>query len=196
MTECVTATLPWGQVVTVTGDYAHHYETINGCDSLVTIHVTINPSFNLTAAPMTVCVTATLPWGQVVTVTGDYAHHYETINGCDSLVTIHVTINPSFNLTGAPMTECVTATLPWGQVVTATGDYAHHYETINVCDSLVTIHVTINPSFNLTGAPMTECVTATLPCAQLVTVTGDYAHHYETINGCDSLVTIHVTINP
>src|SRR5437870_5383370 len=100
---------------------------MNRGDSLVTFHVTINPSFNLTSAPISEIVTATLPSAQVVTAIDDYGHLYQTVNGCDSLVTIHVTINPSFNLTGAPMTECVTATLPWGQVVTVTGDYAHLY---------------------------------------------------------------------
>src|SRR6185436_1810497 len=43
--------------------------------------------------PVTACNTYTLPWGDVVTTSGDYTHTYQTVNGCDSVVTAHITIN-------------------------------------------------------------------------------------------------------
>jgi NADH:ubiquinone oxidoreductase subunit B-like Fe-S oxidoreductase len=78
--------------VTTSGDYLHTYQTVNGCDSVVTAHITINTaaSSQFTAAA---CLTYTLPWGGAVTTSGDYLHTYQTVNGCDSVVTAHITIN-------------------------------------------------------------------------------------------------------
>jgi hypothetical protein len=39
------------------------------------------------------CLTYTLPWGGAVTTSGDYLHTYQSVNGCDSVVTAHITIN-------------------------------------------------------------------------------------------------------
>ena len=91
----ITYTLPWGVTpVTTSGDYAHTYQTVNGCDSVVTAHITINNSV-ATSFEATACNTYTLPWADVVTTSGDYAHTYQTVNGCDSVVTAHITINNS-----------------------------------------------------------------------------------------------------
>ena len=58
------------------------------------IHVTINYSTETNLDEVETCNRYALPW-ELVTVTGDYSHHYETVNGCDSLVSIHVIINHS-----------------------------------------------------------------------------------------------------
>jgi hypothetical protein len=90
-------------VVSTSGDYTHTYTGINGCDSVVTAHVTINQaissSFNASA-----CTSYTLPWSVVVTTSGDYTHTYTGVNGCDSVVTAHVTINT------APVVAAITGT--------------------------------------------------------------------------------------
>ncbi len=86
--------------------------TINGCDSVVTAHITIN---NAVATQFTAanCLSYTLPWGTTVTSSGDYVHTYPTINGCDSVVTAHVTINNSV-ATQFTAANCLSYTLPWG----------------------------------------------------------------------------------
>ena len=38
------------------------------------------------------CANYTLPWGTVVTTSGDYSNVYQTSLGCDSTVTAHITI--------------------------------------------------------------------------------------------------------
>ena len=91
---CNSYTLPWGDAVTTSGDYTHTYQTVNGCDSVVTAHITINNSA-ATSFDATACNTYTLPWSDVVTTSGDYTHTYQTVNGCDSVVTAHITINNS-----------------------------------------------------------------------------------------------------
>ncbi|HYV92054.1 MAG TPA: T9SS type A sorting domain-containing protein [Chitinophagales bacterium] len=193
---CGTYTLPWGQTVTASNDYSHTYTSVNGCDSISTIHVAIHQGYNVTGTPVTACVSYTLPWGQTITASNDYSHTYSSVNGCDSTATIHVTINSGYNVTGTPVTACVSYSLPWGQAVTSSNDYSHTYSSVNGCDSTATIHVTINPSYNVTGASVSACVSYTLPWGQTVTSSNDYIHTYSSVKGCDSTATIHVNINP
>ncbi|MBS1657826.1 MAG: T9SS type A sorting domain-containing protein, partial [Bacteroidetes bacterium] len=93
-TSCDSYTLPWGASVSASGDYSHTYATVNGCDSVVTAHVTINHAA-VSSISATSCDNYTLPWGATVAASGDYSHTYATVNGCDSVVTAHVTINAS-----------------------------------------------------------------------------------------------------
>jgi hypothetical protein len=95
--SCANYTLPWGVVATSSGDYSYSYSSVNDCDSTVTIHVTINQGYTITSSPVAACVNYTLPWGVVATSRGDYSHSYSSFNGCDSAVTIHVTINQNPN---------------------------------------------------------------------------------------------------
>jgi hypothetical protein len=62
-------------------------------DSVVTAHITINQALSsqFTAAA---CLTYTLPWGGAVTTSGDYLHTYQSVNGCDSVVTAHIHHQP------------------------------------------------------------------------------------------------------
>ena len=88
---------------------------------------------------------------------------------------------------------CITYTLPWSNVVTASGDYSHVYSGSTGCDSTVIAHITIfmptSSEFTATG-----CNSYLLPWSTTVTSSGDYTHNYLTTKGCDSLVTAHITI--
>ena len=64
-----------------------------------------------------------------------------TISGSPATVTVHYSTSSSFDAT-----SCDSYTLPWGDVVTSTGAYQHHYSTVFNCDSLVTANITIHNS--------------------------------------------------
>ncbi|MBI5214348.1 MAG: carboxypeptidase regulatory-like domain-containing protein [Ignavibacteriae bacterium] len=142
-TACNSYELPWGgEPVTTSGDYSHTYQTVNGCDSVVTAHVTINLSTS-SEFSATACDTYSLPWDTTVTTSGDYSHKFVGSNGCDSTVTAHITINYGAATEFSVSTEQNPYELPWGQMVTSSGDYSHAYVAANGCDSVVTAHVTI-----------------------------------------------------
>ncbi|MBS1658796.1 MAG: hypothetical protein JST18_11975, partial [Bacteroidetes bacterium] len=193
---CDNYTLPWGELVTATGDYSYTYPSVNACDSTVHVHVTINPSYQVTDASVTACDTYQLPWGETASTPGTYTHTYTSSGGCDSLVSIKVDLNKSYSVSAEPVLACNSHTLPWGDVVSATGDYSHVYTTSSGCDSTVSVHVTVNHSYNLAGSAVNACTSYTLPWGEVATVTDDYDYTYRATTGCDSTVTIHVTINP
>ena len=175
------------------GNHMFTVTDANGCTVEVPVTITEEPAIIPTEFTASNCLNYTLPWGAVVTASGDYVHTYQTVNGCDSVVTAHVTIN---NGTASEFTDeiCLSYTLPWGTVVNISGDYVHTYQTINGCDSVVTAHVTIN---NAVASEFTaeNCFSYTLPWGTVVNASGDYVYTYQTVNGCDSVVTAHIIIN-
>ena len=70
----------------------------NGCDSIVTLHLTINNSVHFSFSE-----SATSPYiwnGTEYTETGNYVQNFTAQNGCDSIVTLHLNI-----LSGIPDTD-------------------------------------------------------------------------------------------
>ena len=178
------------------GTYTQNLQTVNGCDSVVTLTLTVNPvaSTNLTAA---ICEgSAYTENGFNVSEAGTHTLNLQTINGCDSIVTLTLTVNPVANTT-------LSATICEGSVytengfnVSEAGSYTQTLQTVNGCDSIVTLNLTVNPveSTNLTAA-ICEGTTYTENGFN-ASEAGTYTQNLQTINGCDSVVTLTLTVNP
>jgi hypothetical protein len=80
------------------GKYVHKLTNINGCDSTVTLHLTVFPfsQFDLSAAmcPGGVYLYA----GDTLSIPGAYTYTLQTTNGCDSVVHLQLTVD-SINAT-------------------------------------------------------------------------------------------------
>ncbi len=89
-----TYTLPDGTTqVNTTGTYTTHLSTVNGCDSAFTTNLTVYPTYSFNVF-QTICPSDlyTLPGGSVVNVSGTYIDTLLTVNGCDSVITTHLTV--------------------------------------------------------------------------------------------------------
>ncbi|MDD4847804.1 MAG: T9SS type A sorting domain-containing protein, partial [Bacteroidales bacterium] len=162
---------------------------VNGCDSVVTLHLTINES-EIYEFAATDCDSYT--WNnEIYTTSGDYVQTFQNALGCDSVVTLHLTINIS-DTTEFSETACNTYT--WNnEIYTETGEYEQTLLNQNGCDSIVTLHLTINVS-DTTEFSETVCNTYTWN-NENYTETGEYEQTLLNQNGCDSIVTLHLTIN-
>ena len=82
--------------------------------------------------------------GQSYSSSGVY---YDTLSGylgIDSLIALHLTINPSYHNT-IYITEC--DSYYWeDSLYTESGQYMREYQTIHECDSVLTLNLTINPT--------------------------------------------------
>lgn len=69
---------------------------VAGCDSIVTLHLTVHPS---TSSEFFVsCPDSCYIWnGETYCTSGDYTQTLQTIHGCDSVVTLHLTIETGIN---------------------------------------------------------------------------------------------------
>ena len=87
-----------GESYTESGDYTWTGQTIHGCDSVVTLHLTINESVETEVSETAV---GSYEWhNNTYTESGDYTWTGQTIHGCDSTVTLHLTITTGINENG------------------------------------------------------------------------------------------------
>ena len=197
-------TYTWNnETYTTSGDYVQHFFTVNNCDSMVTLHLTINNSVE-TAFSANAC--NSYQWNDsTYTTSGDYVQHFQTTNECDSTVTLHLTVNHS---NAATLSDNVCAGTRYqangfDTLFNLAGTYTLVRHDLNQagCDSTTTLTLTVNPIYNR-DVTLTICETAlpytwndiTYPAA---TASGDYEHTFSshTAAGCDSIVTLHLTIS-
>ena len=115
-------------------------QTVNGCDSVVTLHLTINNPMH-TSITETACESFT--WnGTTYTVSGDYTYSHTDANGCTQVDTLRLTIfnDEISEFTIVTEDSCYI----WNNIdYCASGDYTQTLQTVHGCDSVVTLHLTI-----------------------------------------------------
>lgn len=140
LTETACESFVWnGETFTESNDYERTFLTENGCDSVVTLHLTINKSVENHIEEQ---ACESFVWGsEEYTLSGDYTQTLQTVTGCDSTVTLHLTIN---HATVSDFSETSSQPFVWnGVTYNESGDYVQTLETQTGCDSVVTLHLTI-----------------------------------------------------
>ena len=182
----------YGQRISVAGNYEKHFETVNGCDSVVYLQVIVNPVYEGIVEDVTICEGEEYAFaGETLTEAGSYTRTLQTINGCDSTVTLNLSVTPLNN-------QVFDVAICEGQTYTENGFNASETGTYtrevveNNCTSTWTLNLTVNPVYD-TVIEATICEGATYTengfSADLV---GTYYRTLQTVNGCDSLVTLHL----
>jgi len=89
---CDSYTTPSGQLLTSSTTFVDTIPSTNGCDSIITIFLTMNNTTANTISP-TACDSYTSPSGQVYTSTATFNDTLVNGMGCDSVITVNLTIN-------------------------------------------------------------------------------------------------------
>src|SRR3989339_836578 len=166
-----------------------------GCDSIVTLDLTINHSVDGTDV-ITACDSYTWIDGNTYTESNNTASFALTnAAGCDSIVTLDLTINKSISGTDV-ITACDSFTWIDGNTYTESNNTATFALTSGTgCDSIVTLNLTINHSIGSTDA-ITACDSYTWIDGNTYTESNNTATFALTnATGCDSIVTLNLTIN-
>jgi hypothetical protein len=195
-TACDSYTSPDGlEIWTVSGTYLDTLDNSVGCDSIITVHLTI---LNSTTSEIfvTECDSYISPDGlDKWSVSGTYLDTLINAVGCDSIITVQLTIN---NSTESEITveACESYTSPDGlEIWTTSGTYVDTIPNAIGCDSVITIQLSI---FTNTTAEITveACESFPSPSGQFVwTESGIYNDTIPNTGGCDSIITINLTIN-
>ena len=182
--------------VSETGTYTQNLQTVNGCDSIVTLNLSINPIENTTLSAAICEGSIYAENGFNVSEAGSYTQNLQTVNGCDSVVTLTLTVNPIESTTLSASICEGTTYAENGFNASEAGTYTQNLQTINGCDSIVTLTLAVNPvaNTNLTAA-ICEGTTYTENGFN-VSEAGTYTQNLQTVNGCDSTVTLNLTVNP
>ncbi|MCG9910074.1 MAG: T9SS type A sorting domain-containing protein [Flavobacteriales bacterium] len=194
-----TFTLFDGTIVSTTGTYFEQRSTVAGCDSIIVVNLTVNPTYNNTVNT-SICSneTYTLANGTVVTTANTYVVTVPSVAGCDSTVTVNLTVLPA-QLFTANETICANETfqLQNGTSVNTPGTYTVTFASANGCDSTFVTNLTVLPVFTSTLNPVI-CANQsyTMPDGTTSSTAGTYVFPFNAINGCDSTITVNLTVNP
>jgi hypothetical protein len=138
-----------------------------------------------------------LPDGSVVTAAGQYDITLTSSGGCDSIVTTNLSILPVFNLTvDASICDGDSFTLPDGSSVSTSGQYAVTLTSSAGCDSTITTNLSVSPILNSTVAVSICQGESYFAGGADQTTSGSYLDVFTGSNGCDSIVTTDLTVNP
>ena len=129
---------------TDTTGVVYYLTNLTGCDSIVTLNLTITNSSSTSESVIT-CDSFIWPAnGNNYTLSGVYTDTLSNLEGCDSIVTLYLTIHNS-NTGYETITSCVPYTWPAnGNIYSATGVYTTLLSNSAGCDSLVTLNLFIN----------------------------------------------------
>jgi len=109
-----------------------------GCDSIVTLNLTINDS-NTGVDIQTACNSYTWIDGNTYTASNNTATHtFQTGAGCDSVVTLNLTVLPNTN-SAISVTALDFYTSPSGTLYNTSGVYTDIISNAAGCDSIITI---------------------------------------------------------
>ena len=148
-----------GKTYTETGKYIYTTVAANGADSIVTLNLTIYPKVPVTKDTAAICYGETYPWqGQEYTVSGEYSVTLKNVNGCDSIVTLTLTVYPQTEATTETVEVPFGTTYEWnGFTYTESGEYTTTLHDENGCDYQATLILTILPE----PQPENPCIAAT-----------------------------------
>ena len=196
-TICDNDTLTWhGQQLTTAGTYHDSLLTINNCDSVYWLTLTVHKTYFFQEYD-TICDNDTLMWhGQQLTIAGTYHDSLLSSHGCDSIYWIDLTVHQTYFFQEYD-TICDNDTLTWhGQQLTTAGTYHDSLLTSHGCDSVYWITLTVHPTFFFQEYD-TICDNDTITWhGQQLTIAGTYHDSLLTTNNCDSVYWITFTVHP
>jgi hypothetical protein len=165
-----------------------------GCDSIVSLFLTIN---NSTSAIDTITACDSYTWIDGVTYYDDNITAKDTLvnaAGCDSIVSLFLTIN---NSTSAIDTITACDSYTWIDGVTYTlSDTTAKDTLINAagCDSIVSLNLTINYTKTTTDSIVANDSYTWIDGVTYTSSNTTVTDTSEASNGCDSIVSLNLTI--
>lgn len=199
--EEVCDSITWYGTTYTASAYGIQYLTVPntvGCDSIFLLDLTVNYT---TYGEMSAVSCDSYQWdwnSAIYTTSGDYTYR-DTVNQnsqfCDSVLTLHLTINHSATA-DTTATACDLFVWYGNMGYDVSGDYEHQWWNVTTdgCDSILTLHLTINYS---TETTVTDTAEGSYSWhGTTYTESGTYTWNGTTAEGCDSTVTLLLTITP
>ena len=144
-----------GRALKQSGAFTDTLSTVAGCDSLVTLNLTVNPVVTLLRSA-SVCYGGSYSFnGQIYSQSGSYRDTLTAVTGCDSIVILTLTVQPLITSQVSASICSGDAYSFNGRLLNVAGIYHDTLTTGNGCDSAITLNLTVNqkqvPVITLTG---------------------------------------------
>jgi hypothetical protein len=177
------------------GIYSDTLTAINGCDSIVTLTLTVNPeiasSFN-----QTICFGDSLLFnGNYYSQDSTYSDTLTAVSGCDSIVTLTLTILPQITtVIGVDICNGDSALFN-GNYYSQNGNYKDTLVAVTGCDSIVTLNLFVRPQITSTLGQSICNGDSLLYNGSYYYQPGNYADTLTSVDGCDSIILLVLTVN-
>jgi uncharacterized delta-60 repeat protein len=184
-----------GHMLTSAGTYHDTLTSASGCDSIVTLTLTIN-SPHVTYFADIICPGSSYTFGSHSLISpGTYHDTLTGLGGCDSILTLLLIFN------GTPVTSSISHSmcagssyLFGGHTLTSGGIYHDTLTAVGGCDSIVTLTLTVT-SGPASSTSHTMCLGSSyIFGGRTLTLAGTYYDTLTAVGGCDSIVTLTLTV--
>ena len=130
-------------MVSAAGVYRDTFISIGGCDSIVTSIVSMASSYSYTVS-RSICHGDSIAFGgRFIHMYGLYPDTMHTVNGCDSIETLDLSVLPVY-IDSIYDTICSGSSILFGgQLVSLSGVYTETLTSINGCDSNIVLFLTL-----------------------------------------------------
>ncbi|CAA6819092.1 MAG: internalin, putative, partial [uncultured Aureispira sp.] len=185
-----------GQTLNIGSSTVFNLQTIAGCDSIIIVNVQSLDTFN-SVIDTAICAGENIVYnGQALSAGTSTTFNLQSLAGCDSTVTVNVQSLDTFNII-IDTAACAGENIVYnGQTLAAGSSTIFNLQTINGCDSIITVNVQSLDTFNIT-IDTTICVgSSILYNGQTLFPGTTTTFNLQTVAGCDSTVTINVLSFP
>lgn len=178
------------------GEHIQKLKTPAGCDSFIVLNLTVIPLASSVVYD-TICNGSFIMWGdQKCTEAGEYRKNVpSTTAPCDSLVILKLAVLDA-KKTELSVNICHGGFYMLGEEkITETGRYEAHFETVDGCDSIVTLKAVVLPDYRQT-------INAVIKKGEEYNGNGfeglikqdTYILPLKSKDGCDSTITLNLTV--
>ena len=196
-TICAGDMYSWrGYTYTKPGTYYDEFKTVFGCDSVYQLNLKECKKY-LYPTYQTICKGDSYTWrGKQYTETGIYWDSLKTVNQCDSVYILELTVDESF-IQEEYATICDNERYDWhNHVYNQTGTYYDSLLSASGCDSVYILRLNVNPTYhNKTKATICEKENYTWR-DKTYNQTDTYYEYFTTEEGCDSIFSLSLTVMP
>ena len=199
----------------ITGHYGYNFHSQYGCDSIDSLHLFIHQTYQIADDTINICANEVpFTWRGLdnITATGDYIYGEQTIEGYDSIHTVHINVwKQVYDTITASI--CEGDSMRWGltkanqpRYIYNAGLYNDTLATIHGCDSIIVLRLNIYPRyFKDTTVHIADVDTpyvwkhyrsGTLIDTDSLYADGRYGYRFPTQYGCDSIDSLTLIIHP
>ena len=176
-------------------DTTFHYSNQYGCDSTVRYRLHVWDNYEVTLDTSICANHFPVVWhGVEFTEADTTVLNLTSIHGADSTVTLRMHAYPVYDISiEAEICDNQWYTLG-GQRINTAGHHSAMLRTVNGCDSLVNLDLTVWPTYSQTFID-TVCATSGIDFDGVHYMqSGIYTHTHPTIHGCDSLLILDLNL--
>lgn len=196
------------QYIYTAGIYRDTVTAVNGCDSIIELRLNVYPTYrkhklvNISDQELPY-IWEHIQGGQVIGTemlngSGEYAYYFTTPFGCDSVDSLSLRVHQTYRIKDDTIRICSDQTpYTWHDHnnIAASGEYTYFGRTHDGYDSIHTVYIEVSP-VKYTTIPVAICEGSSYMFrGQALTAQGNYYDTLMTANGCDSIVTLVLTVN-